>query len=60
MPSKPSKHLGYTRHVAEALELDEPDPIAGHEALPWGKAYRLMAGRWDGKRPMEPWRSPSP
>jgi len=34
------QHLGYARHVAAALELDAPDPIAGHEALPWGKAYR--------------------
>ncbi len=34
------QRLGYTRHVAAALELDVQDPIAGHEALPWGKAYR--------------------
>jgi len=34
------QRLGYARHVAAALELDAPDPIAGHEVLPWGKAYR--------------------
>ncbi|MCB2261911.1 MAG: hypothetical protein LGR52_03085 [Candidatus Thiosymbion ectosymbiont of Robbea hypermnestra] len=32
--------LGYARHVASALEPDGPDPIAGQEALPWGRAYR--------------------
>ena len=32
--------LGYARHVASALEPDGEAAIAGHEALPWGKAYR--------------------
>jgi len=32
--------LGYARHVAAALEPDPRDLVEGHEALPWGKAYR--------------------
>ena len=32
--------LGYTRHIAGALEPDTKDVIAGQEVLPWGKAYR--------------------
>lgn len=31
--------LGYARHVAAALEPDAETLIAGHETLPWGKAY---------------------
>jgi len=34
------RQLGYARHVANALELDGPDPIAGQETRPWGQAYR--------------------
>lgn len=32
--------IGYARQVASALEPDAENAIAGHETLPWGKAYR--------------------
>ena len=32
-------HLGYREHVATVVAPDKDDVIAGHELLPWGKAY---------------------
>ncbi|MGA7978733.1 MAG: hypothetical protein WCA32_00730 [Chromatiaceae bacterium] len=32
--------LGYKEHVVAVVDPDEGEVAAGHELLPWGKAYR--------------------
>lgn len=32
--------LGYRQFVDARLRVDEPDLLAGHEIMAWGKAYR--------------------